>query len=73
MMESGGDREEIEADESSPSTIKDLIKRFPRAKRWIGISVTGDENGIQITRNSRGQNMWLYDLWMVERLWEKLS
>ncbi|MEN8222733.1 MAG: hypothetical protein ABFR36_05695 [Acidobacteriota bacterium] len=63
----------LKADESSPSEIKDLIKGFPKAKRWKGITVTGDENGIQVTRNSRGLNMWLYDLWLAEQLFETLK
>ncbi len=58
----------LKADENSPSEIKDLIKGFPKAKRWKGIIVTGNDSGIHIERNSPGQNMWLYDLWLTEQL-----
>ena len=60
-------------DESSPSIIKEFFSKLPKAKRWKGVKVTGDGSGIQIERNSRGQNMWLYDLWLAEQLWEKLD
>ena len=63
----------MEADESSPQEIKDMIRGFPKAKRWNGIVVTGDKNGIQVERNSRGQNMWLYDLWLIEQLFKIIT
>lgn len=58
----------MEATEDSSPQIRDFAKKMPKAKRWKGITVTGDENGIQIIRNSRGTNMWLYDLWLAEQL-----
>jgi hypothetical protein len=41
---------------------------LPKAKRWRGIHVSGGRDGIRIQRESRGQNMWLYDLWLAERI-----
>lgn len=41
---------------------------LPKAKRWRGVRVEGGRHGIRIERQSRGVNMWLYDLWLAERL-----
>ena len=46
------------------------ISGLPKAKRWEGIRVAGSNEGITISRQSRGLNMWLYDLWLAERLVE---
>jgi len=43
---------------------------LPRAKRWQQVRIEGSQQGIKIERTSRGQNMWLYDLWLAERLAE---
>jgi hypothetical protein len=48
------------------------LKGLCKAKRWRGVEVTGRPEGIGIERESRGQNMWLYDLWLIERMLEKL-
>jgi len=47
------------------------LKGLRKAKRWRGIKVTGGLDGIGIERESPGQNMWLYDLWLIERLLEE--
>lgn len=43
---------------------------LPKAKRWRGIHVSGGRGSLRIERESRGQNMWLYDLWLAERITE---
>ncbi len=63
----------LAVDENPPEQINNLIKGFPRAKRWKGITVTGNKDGISIERNSRGQNMWLYDLWLAEHIFQSIS
>jgi len=49
------------------------IKRLRKAKRWQGIQVTAGSDGIGIRRESRGTNMWLYDLWLAEYLLDKFN
>jgi hypothetical protein len=56
------------ADEGAPEFVIRRLKGLRKAKRWRGITVTGGAEGIAIRRESRGQNMWLYDLWLAERL-----
>jgi hypothetical protein len=46
---------------------------LPKAKRWQGVRVRGSAAGIRVERESRGQNMWLYDLWLAERIAETLD
>jgi len=67
------DSGKLEPGNNSPLEIQDLMKEFPKAKRWKGVTVTGDNNGVQITRNSRGLNMWLYDLWLAEQIFEHFN
>jgi hypothetical protein len=44
-----------------------------KAKRWVGIELSAGQDGIAVERESKGQNMWLYDLWLAERLLEALE
>ena len=59
------------ADEDAPEAVTEALKGLRKAKRWRGVKVTGGSEGIGIERESRGENMWLYDLWLIERLLEK--
>jgi hypothetical protein len=59
------------ADGDPPPFVKRGLKGLRKAKRWRGIEVTGSARGIAIERESKGQNMWLYDLWLAERLLEQ--
>jgi hypothetical protein len=56
------------AGENAPEAVTEALKGLRKAKRWRGIKVTGGSEGIGIERESSGQNMWLYDLWLIERL-----
>jgi hypothetical protein len=59
------------ADKDAPKAVTEALKGLRKAKRWRGVKVTGGPEGIGIERESPGQNMWLYDLWLIERLLEK--
>lgn len=56
--------------ENAPDPVKSSLKPLRKAKRWVGIEVSAGQGGIAIERDSKGQNMWLYDLWLTERLLE---
>jgi len=62
----------LQAVENAPEAVRNVLIGMRRAKRWRGITVSGGPDGITIERESRGQNMWLYDLWLAERLLESL-
>ena len=49
-------------------SIRGAIAPLRKAKRWAGLRVRGGASGITATRDSRGVNMWLYDLWLIERI-----
>jgi hypothetical protein len=59
---------DLEAESGAPQAIKDALQKLRKAKRWESLDVSGDKNGITATRNRKGQNMWLYDLWLIERI-----
>ena len=63
----------LEADDAAPQAVLLAIQGLRKAKRWEGLSLNSDGEGIQASRKSRGQNMWLYDLWLIERIFEALS
>jgi hypothetical protein len=45
-----------------------------KAKRWVDMEIKAGPDGIAIERTpGRKQNMWLYDLWLAERLLEALE
>ncbi len=61
------------ADEGALRAVTEALKGLRKAKRWRGIKVTGGSEGIGIEREPPGQNMWLYDLWLIERLLESIE
>ena len=59
------------ADTGAPTPVTEALKGLREAKRWKGIEVAGGPDGIGVERQSTGHNMWLYDLWLIERVLEK--
>ena len=59
--------------EGAPQFVTRALQGLRTAKRWRGIKVVGDAEGVTIERESKGQNMWLYDLWLAERLLTELD
>lgn len=63
----------LEAGNDAPEAVKNVVKALRKARRWKGISVKGDSGGIRIERESRGENWWLYDLWLAEKILEGMK
>jgi hypothetical protein len=61
------------AGKDAPRAVIEALKGLRKAKRWRGVKATGGPEGIGIERESPGQNMWLYDLWLIERLLESIE
>ena len=55
-------------DKGAPEAVARALKSLRKAKRWRGIVAYAGPEGIGIQRQSRGTNMWLYDLWLAEYL-----
>jgi hypothetical protein len=55
-------------DEEAPEGVAKALKSLRKAKRWRGIVVYAGPAGIAVQRQSKGTNMWLYDLWLAEYL-----
>ncbi len=60
-------------EKGAPQVVIGALRGLRKAKRWKGVRVTGNSDGIAIERESTGQNMWLYDLWLIERLLEAIE
>jgi len=60
-------------DKNAPGDVVDALKNLRKAKRWQGIEVYAGPEGIAIQRESKGTNMWLYDLWLAEYLLDKIG
>jgi hypothetical protein len=60
-------------DEGAPDEVAKALKSLRKAKRWEGIQVNAGPEGIGVQRESRGTNMWLYDLWLAEYLVDSVS
>jgi len=58
---------------NAPGEVVDALKSLRKAKRWQGIEVYAGPEGIAVQRESKGTNMWLYDLWLAEYLLDKIS
>lgn len=62
------------ADGRAPQAVKESLKELRQAKRWVGLELHAGPEGIVIERvPGRRQNMWLYDLWLAERMLEALG
>ncbi len=62
------------AGEDAPQAVEESLKELRRAKRWVGLELHAGPEGIVTERDpGRHQNMWLYDLWLAERLLEALG
>lgn len=62
------------AGESAPKAVTESLKQLRKAKRWVGMELQAGPEGIVVERTpGRRQNMWLYDLWLAERLLEALG
>ena len=57
----------------APDRVVAALKSLRKAKRWQGIHIISGPRGIGIQRQSKGTNMWLYDLWLAEYLLDKIS
>ena len=55
-------------DQGAPEAVVGALKSLRKAKRWRGIAGYAGPEGIGIRRQSKGTNMWLYDLWLAEYL-----
>jgi hypothetical protein len=59
--------------ENAPEPVRSSLRSLRKAKRWGGIELSAGQGGVAVERESKGQNMWLYDLWLAERLLEALD
>jgi len=60
-------------DRGAPEAVARALKSLRKAKRWRGIVVYAGLEGIAVQRQSKGTNMWLYDLWLAEYLLAALN
>jgi hypothetical protein len=62
------------AGKGAPKAVKESLKELRQARRWVGMELHAGPEGIAVERiPDRRQNMWLYDLWLAERLLEALE
>jgi hypothetical protein len=60
-------------DSGAPEVVTKALQSLRKAKRWQGIEVNAGPEGIGVQRESKGTNMWLYDLWLAEYLLERIE
>jgi len=59
--------------EALPAQARAALKDLRKAKRWVGVKLEGGPQGVAVERDARGMNLWLYDLWLAERILEQTS
>jgi hypothetical protein len=67
------DEGKLVPDNGTPEIIVNVLKGLRKAKRWRGVEINAGPEGIAVQRESKGTNMWLYDLWLAEYLLDKIS
>ena len=60
-------------DKEAPEAVTRALRSLRKARRWRGIAVHAGTEGIGIQRQSKGTNMWLYDLWLGEHLLSEIN
>jgi hypothetical protein len=60
-------------DEGAPEAVVTALRSLRKAKRWRGIVVHAGPEGMAVQRQSKGSNMWLYDLWLAEYLLDEIK
>lgn len=58
----------LHAKNDAPGGVANALKGLRKAKRWVGLELRGGSDGITAVRPGKGVNMWLYDLWLIERI-----
>jgi hypothetical protein len=62
------------AGEGAPNPVVESLNELRKAKRWVGMELQAGPEGMVVERTAgRRQDMWLYDLWLVERLLDALE
>jgi hypothetical protein len=61
------------ASPAAPPAAHGVVDELRRAKRWRGVKVSGGPDGIVVRRRGLRGEPWLYDLWLGERLAERLE
>lgn len=62
----------IKGEEDTPAAVAEVLAEIPNSTRWKGVKIHGGSAGIAIQRDKSVQD-WLCDLWLAERLEERLS
>ena len=57
--------------EDLPEEVHSALKSLRKARRWVGVKLAGTPEGVTVERQACGVNLWLYDLWLAERLLEQ--
>lgn len=58
--------------DGTPAAPRSVLAELPASTRWRGVSVEGGADGIVVQRKGNAQGEWLCDLWLAERLAERL-
>lgn len=56
-----------------PSQVRDVLASLRPAPCWRGVEGSGDARGISVRRPVDLEHGWLIDLWLAERLGDRLS
>jgi hypothetical protein len=61
----------IKGEDDTPAAVQEALAAIPNSPRWKGVKVHGGSAGIAVQRDKSLQD-WLCDLWLAERLEERL-
>lgn len=64
---------QLQADSNAPKEVLELLQTLPKAKYWGGAKFQSNGHSLISECPIDGVNSWLYDLWLIERILEKLK
>ena len=72
-----GDDGRLAASERTPAALRKLVEQIGPDQRWTEIELSGTADGIVASRRLRsgqaGEQLWMADLWLAERLADALG
>jgi hypothetical protein len=54
--------------QTDDDAVQQALSALPVSNRWTGVKVSGGPDGITISRKTKSNEAWVYDLWLAEAL-----
>ncbi len=64
---------ELQAEAGAPQAVNEALRGLQKAAYWQGLQIQSDANSLTASRDGGVTTLWLYDLWLIERIINELE